>query len=264
MSKVALIDGDSIIYILSWQFKDQDPVGDAYDQMRGAVESFVDGILSAVNTNRFVGAIGYSQARCFRYTVANYKPYKGTRKEKDEWVVKWENVIRDRLLELGFITIPTLEADDIVALGTTVFKDYIICSPDKDLNTLPGPHFDYKKTEFGEITPVQADWFFHYQMLIGDSSDNVAGLPGVGEKKAKEKLSGEDFPEQIVRKEYNKYFGNHYGNIIFEENKSVLGLVTPGHEYYHIAYSNIVEAAVQTKEISSSQPDVFRDLPGAD
>jgi hypothetical protein len=211
---VALIDGDSIIYILAWTNKECEDE----DLIKGQVDQLVLGVLHTVNKDSYVGALGNSETRCFRYNVAKYKPYKGTRAEKQEWVIKWEKVIRDRLFEeWKFISVPGLEADDIVSIAAHHYDDYIICSPDKDLTQIPGPHFDYKKQEFSDITPEQAEYFFYYQMLVGDQTDNIAGIPGLGPKKAPLKLQGEDFLDHAVRKAYQEYFGDYYGNVIFED-----------------------------------------------
>lgn len=224
--RTALIDGDSILYILAWLHKDNndEPL------LIEAVDQFVRSILLATNSQQYIGALGHPYVKCFRYERAKYKPYKATRREKDEHMIRLEPIIQARLRNhWGFISYPSYEADDIVSLASDLYDDVVICSPDKDLRQIPGVHYDYKKCEFAEIAPNQADYLFNYQMLVGDVTDNVAGLPGIGPKKAEEALNKTDltvsFYEQTVREMYAKYFGNYYGNVIFEENKSVLSLL---------------------------------------
>lgn len=258
---VALIDADSIVYILAWKFKDQSPYDtNDYMQVQGQVDQFIIGILQAVDAESYVGALGHKQP-CFRYNIAKYKPYKGTRKEKDPWVVAWEPVIRNRLFNTwGFISIAGFEADDIVSLGTHIWPNYVICSPDKDLKQLPGTHFDYKKGQIVDISVRQADYLFWYQMLVGDVTDNVAGLPGYGPKKAEEKLlkaHPEEFLSHIVRNEYVKYFGNYYGDIIFRENIEVLQLVYPLHSMYDTSLTEEVKNALRHYKIQQSVNDIF-------
>ena len=109
----------------------------------------------------------------------------------------------DRIQELlGLLHIPilakeTYEADDMIAsLSRSVRgKDInvFICSKDKDLEQLIGPHtviYDARNEKVLDaeelqakkgLTPVQtADVL----ALSGDSSDNIPGVPGVGPKKA--------------------------------------------------------------------------------
>jgi hypothetical protein len=266
--KVALIDGDAIIYILAWQFKDQVPHGDGYDNMLMTVDQFITGIQSATECNHYLGALGHQEVPCFRYEIAKYKPYKATRRDKDEWVLLWEPVIRQRLADVWkFITYPKLEADDIISIAAEWYKttgsNFVVCSPDKDLRQIAGRHFDYKKTEFHEISPLQAQYNFAYQMLVGDDSDNVAGLPGIGEKKATAALDEVDttveFYEQRVRNMYNKYFGNYYGNVIFEENKSVLGLVKTTHPQYVKSMAEGLVSMEQYKPYSTNNMNAITD-----
>ena len=79
------------------------------------------------------------------------------------------------------------EADDLIANLVTTFKnagmkDVQIISTDKDYTQLGVPTLATPKTE--------AKWVRLYKTLVGDSSDNIPGLKGFGEK-SWEKLSPE-------------------------------------------------------------------------
>lgn len=254
--KVALVDGDSIIYILAWQFRDL-PVENETENLEvvcGAVDQMLIGIFQATNATHYLGAIGDSTgAKCFRYAVAKHKPYKGTRsKEPEEWVKRFKPAIMLHLRESWrFISDPILEADDIVSLmaeSMWAFKQcisaglaetpcpYVVCSPDKDLRQIPGTHYDYKKQDFADVDGKQANRNFWMQMLTGDDTDNIAGVPGIGPKKAMEKLDKADqdnmFYEQVVRAEYLKYFDDHYGMEIYGATHACLSLMTTEHMFY--------------------------------
>jgi len=256
---VSLIDGDSIFYILAWQFRERSagdefldahghvPLdGEVATEMYGAVDQFIIGILQATNADMYLGAIG-DKVKCFRHQVAKFKPYKGKRGEPEPWYLLWKPVIEHRLREeWGFVSVPGLEADDIIALAhekwTSAHKlaelDWIItvCSPDKDMRQLAGKHFDYKKLDYAEVTLTEAEYNLAFQMIAGDTTDGVAGIPGAGEKKAKEKLKEAMekgiFPDQMVRSMYNKHFGDYYGGIIYQENLAVLTMMNTGHMFY--------------------------------
>lgn len=254
----ALIDGDSILYIIAWLYKEE--TND--DVIREVTDQFIRGIMTATEAVQYIGALGHPVAKSYRYGLAKYKPYKGTRKEKDEFFVRLEPIIRQRLEERWkFLSLEYLEADDIVGLATDICDEMgvsrVICSPDKDLRQIPGQHYDYRKSEFAQMGPQQSDYFFHYLMLVGDESDNVAGLPGMGPKKAEAALMATDltvsFYEQTVRELYNKYFGNYYGNVIFEENKAVLGLLRKNTNTFNVGlqysvgwYWQYIKDALQT------------------
>ena len=88
------------------------------------------------------------------------------------------------------------EADDEMGVqqdklgGTTV-----ICSIDKDLLQIPGRHYNFVKKVFQEVTPDEGLKFLYLQSLIGDRSDNIVGVPGIGPVKAAQALA-ELLPEE--------------------------------------------------------------------
>ena len=109
----------------------------------------------------------------------------------------------DRLIEaLGIPSLrqPGLEADDLIAglahrAAENGFEVFII-SKDKDLMQLVGPHIKMltpeNPGELSEMGPreveakmgVKPDCIIDYLALVGDASDNVPGVPGVGPKTA--------------------------------------------------------------------------------
>lgn len=89
----------------------------------------------------------------------------------------------------------TLEADDALAIYQT--DDTIICSLDKDLLQVAGKHFSWeingkgwtRPDTFLEQTELEGLRLFYKQCLKGDTSDNVKGIEGLGEKKATKLLA---------------------------------------------------------------------------
>lgn len=84
---------------------------------------------------------------------------------------------------------PTMEADDIMGILSThptlVPGKKIIVSEDKDMQTIPGWLYNpAKDTKPRLIELGQADYFHFYQTLVGDSTDNYKGCPGIGDVKA--------------------------------------------------------------------------------
>ena len=75
------------------------------------------------------------------------------------------------------------EADD--ALGINQTEDTCICSLDKDLNCIPGWHYNWKtKTKYW-VSGVEALRCFYKQLITGDTIDNISGL---SEKAPKRRL----------------------------------------------------------------------------
>lgn len=106
---------------------------------------------------------------------------------------------------------PTLEADDILGILSTsptiLDGERIIVSIDKDLKTIPGLLWNPSKDKEPRlISKDEADYWHLYQTLVGDTTDNYKGCPGIGPKKADEILSklwgdsdtGPFFPVDLV------------------------------------------------------------------
>ena len=79
-----------------------------------------------------------------------------------------------------------LEADDILGILATdeflVADDFVMISVDKDLDTIPGKHYNPNKPDAGiyYIDEVRADQFHLIQTLVGDAADGYSGCPGIG------------------------------------------------------------------------------------
>lgn len=61
----------------------------------------------------------------------------------------------------------------------------ILCHIDKDLDMIPGVHYNFDNNTYYEIDEIEAFRNFCMQVLMGDASDGVPGLYRVGETKAK-------------------------------------------------------------------------------
>ncbi len=104
-------------------------------------------------------------------------------------------------LDIPVVEVSGVEADD--AIGTLACKaqaqgaDVVIVSPDKDFQQLLRPGLTiyrpaYKGEEFDPITEdsfrerfgLEPPQFIDVLALMGDASDNVPGVPGIGEKTA--------------------------------------------------------------------------------
>ena len=83
------------------------------------------------------------------------------------------------------------EADDEMGIQQDkVGLSTVICSIDKDLKQIPGRHYNFVKKEACEVTKEEGLRFLYLQSLIGDRSDNIFGVEGIGPVKAKRALEG--------------------------------------------------------------------------
>ena len=158
--------------------------------------------------------------KCFRYKAAVSKPYKGNRKHGNKPIIF--PAIREYLRQTwNFTSVPELEADDLVSVyHTDPFGTTVICSPDKDvLYQNRGIHYNYGKAESVVVDEIQAATFLWKQVLMGDSTDGIPGLPKVGPKTADlwlKDVGREEMPKFVLDK-YIEKFGNHLGILKFVE-----------------------------------------------
>ena len=93
----------------------------------------------------------------------------------------------------------TLEADDVLGCLATSMENTVVCSIDKDMSTIRDTIFyNFKKDTFEHTTPESAKFAHLYQTLIGDSTDNYRGCPGIGPVKAKKALDMECSWDNVV------------------------------------------------------------------
>jgi len=117
----------------------------------------------------------------FRHDVAFTRVYKGNRKDSPkpeyaEEIIKYFEKAYDVALVEG------LEADDIMGMNAT---GNVIATNDKDLNMVPGEHYNFSTSDHFFVGDQEADEWFYIQLLAGDTTDNIVGIPGLGMAKAK-------------------------------------------------------------------------------
>lgn len=236
---IALIDADSLIYIIAWHFRDSD-LG-AKEQVGIMCDSLLSNLLKATKATRYLGA--FSGTENFRQSLYKFAPYKGTRRPKDEHVLLWKPIIIEHYMKYWQFFMPKalpFEADDVIcaiheSLGTQNHGT-VVCSPDKDLRQIPGLYFDYRRIEDGikHVDQDTASYNFWMSMLMGDSVDNIKGLPGIGPVKAKALLVGKtnEGMAECVQEQYFKAFGEYYGPEIYTQTLDTIQLVHSKHRLW--------------------------------
>jgi DNA polymerase-1 len=159
--------------------------------------------------------LGWVHDRGVSFRTARYPAYKATREKLDEQLQQDFDRSVERIEEiLGAFGVPVLsvegyEADDVIGTLATVAAAQglrvVIVSGDKDFYQLVGPGIALLNPGRGGPGGVEQHWVdernaskrfgvpparvVDFLALVGDSSDNVPGVHGVGEKTALELLT---------------------------------------------------------------------------
>jgi len=87
------------------------------------------------------------------------------------------------------------EADDLI--GIHAGPNVCSCSIDKDMLQIPGLHYNWTKDDFTEISEEEGRRNLYRQILMGDATDGIPGLKGIGPKTA-DKLLGPAHSEFLM------------------------------------------------------------------
>ena len=181
----ALIDGDIIVYR---------GAASAQEEEQWVAQARADKMIQEILED--TGATSYqvylTGSNNFRREIA--PSYKANR--PDERPTHWEAVRQFLVTQHKAIICDGYEADD--EMGIQQDKETlttVICSIDKDLLQIPGRHYNFVKKIHSVQTPEQGLKHLYLQSLIGDRSDNIIGVAGIGPVKAEQALA-ELLPEE--------------------------------------------------------------------
>ncbi|MGN0370518.1 MAG: DNA polymerase I [Butyrivibrio sp.] len=202
MAKLLLIDGHSILNRAYYGV----PLLTNHEGLHtNAIYGFINIMLKALEEENadYIAVAFDLKAPTFRHKM--FDGYKGTRKPMPSELREQVPVMKDVLKAMGIpvITMEGYEADDI--LGTLAKRsqnegmDVSVLSGDKDLLQLADTRIKIRmpkttkgKTEIENYFPsdvlankgVLPIEYIDVKALMGDPSDNIPGVPGIGEKTA--------------------------------------------------------------------------------
>ena len=195
--KIFLIDGSSYLYRA---FHAMPPLSTSSGLPTGAVKGVVNMLrnLRKENPNSHYLSIFDAKGKNFRHDI--YKEYKANRPPMPEDLREQLSPLKEICNAMGMpvIEIPKVEADDVIAslatLGSKQGIPIVISSVDKDLmqlvddplikmmNTMNNQIYDVSGVQ--EKFGVHPNQIIDYLAIVGDSSDNIPGVPKVGPKTA--------------------------------------------------------------------------------
>jgi 5'-3' exonuclease len=207
---LALLDGDILTYRIGFTTESE-----AEEIALIRMNAYIDEILHKSKASDY--QVFLTGSNNFRKDI--FPEYKANRTQPKP---KNYEALRNYLIEYEMaIVSDNQEADDDMGIYQctelanqgTWFEgtETIICSIDKDLQMIPGRHFNFVKNKHSYVTEEEGLRNFYRQLLTGDTTDNIPGLPKIGPKTA-EKLLGdtkeEDSYKEIILANYTKHFGS--------------------------------------------------------
>lgn len=226
----ALIDADRLAYSCGGA-KDDDGYPLEWPLVASRVDNNLKSLIQAVAATNYSLFLTADDKSNFRIRVASIRPYKGHRSsEKPFW---YEQVRRYLIEEWNADCVSGMEADDAIGIESIALQDSrskndcdcpipVICSVDKDLDMIPGLHYNELRPERGiyEISEVDGLRDFYKQLLTGDPTDNIPGLFGVGRSsqlcRKLEQILVELDMYSHVRREYERRFGSYWKQFLWE------------------------------------------------
>lgn len=145
---------------------------------------------------------------------------------------------REQLVDLTFILKYTgvhqyrgdnAEADDLISVLADFDGEYIILSEDKDMLQLvnnrvsvyrPMKDVHYTQLNFVTLTGLTPKQFLESRTLQGDSSDNIPGIRGIGEKTAAKLIKEHGCLDNLV--DYSKSNVDRWSKTIYEYKQVII------------------------------------------
>ena len=194
--QVVLVDGSSYLFRA---YHALPQLVSSKGQATGAIKGVISMIrkLIAEYPDSHIAVVFDAKGKSFRNEI--YKDYKANRPpmpdELRSQIEPIHNIIR--LMGLPILVVDHVEADDVIGTlatqATAKKMDVLVSTGDKDMAQLVTPHVTLINTMTDTLMDgpgveekfgVRADQIIDYLALVGDTSDNIPGVPKCGPKTA--------------------------------------------------------------------------------
>lgn len=224
---IGLIDGDILSYEIpfaamkGWQKEGEPPFDYVAEMLHQRVEN-IKHMAELDEIEMYMTGKGN-----FRFELATTQSYKS--RDHDKRPFHYDNIRYYMISEYNAVVVDGMEADDMLSIRQMerlMYGDTTICTRDKDLHMVAGRHYGWelgKQPQFGPVVvSVLGDialvdkklkgtglFQFYGQLLTGDVTDSIPGLPKYGPVKAFSILNGCTSEFQLftkVKDEYQKVY----------------------------------------------------------
>lgn len=201
MTKLALLDGHSLAYRAFYALPPD--LATPSGQVTNAVFGFTSMLIKLIDDEApDAMAVAWDRKEA-TFRSAQYPEYKANRESAPDLFRSQVPIIREVLeaLQIPQVSVAGYEADDVIATlvgdGRDLGYDVLVVTGDRDSFQLSSADVTVLYTKRGISDTVHAtpDWiaerygisperYVEFAALRGDTSDNLPGVPGVGEKTA--------------------------------------------------------------------------------
>ena len=209
---VVLVDGSSYLFRA---YHAMPPLNNSKGMPTGAVKGVVNMMRSLAKDYASANIVVVFDAKGPTFRNEMYVEYKAHRPPMPDDMRPQIEPIHQIINAMGLplLIIPGVEADDVIgtlaAQATAQGIDTLISTGDKDMAQLVSPHVGLVNTmtntyldEEGVFTKfgVRPDQIIDYLAIVGDTADNIPGVPGAGPKTAVKWLAAYDTLENLMEK----------------------------------------------------------------
>lgn len=214
-NRLFLIDGSALVYRSYFAFQ-RNPLINSKGENTSATFGFLMSLLKIIDSEKpeYLAVVFDTPQPTFRHDL--YPEYKATRQKMPDELVDQLPRIKQVLQSLNVVSVevPGLEADDVMGVLAKIAEaeklETFLVTGDKDFMQLVSPLVKiYNPKRSGEDLEILDEdgvkkkiglppsKMIDYLSLMGDSSDNVPGVAGIGPKGARELLEQFDSVEDV-------------------------------------------------------------------
>jgi DNA polymerase-1 len=207
-----LIDGSSYLFRA---YHALPPLTTTRGQATGAIKGVINMVRSLIKEypESPIAVVFDAKGKTFRSDI--YEQYKAHRPPMPDDLRSQIEPIHEIIKAMGLplMVVPGVEADDVIGTlaqqATAQKRDTLISTGDKDLAQLVNEHVTLLNTMTKEVLDIDGvknkfglgpELIIDYLGLMGDKSDNIPGVPGVGPKTAVKWLEEYGTAEQLIER----------------------------------------------------------------
>lgn len=272
--KLFLIDGAALAYRSYFAFI-RNPLFNSKGMNTSAIYGFASVLLKIIKEIKpdYIGVVFDSKEPTERHE--KYGDYKATREKMPDEMVDQLPYIEKlvKAFSIPFIAVPKIEADDLIGSAAAKFaaKNLVvnIVSGDKDLMQLINNNVRlYNAKKAGEVEIYDAEGvkkkfgvgpekIIDLLSLMGDSSDNIPGIPGVGPKTALKLLEQFGSLEEVL--ENSEKVSNKRISQLIKDNR---GLALLSKDLVTIRKNIPLKVTLEDLRLTSPNNELLKELFG--